>query len=258
MTSSNTKIISIVNQKGGVGKTSTAVNLSTALSIIGKKTLVIDLDSQGNTSTGFGVKQEDRKFTIYQALFDSKLLDKAIIKNCIDKLPNLDLITSNTNLSAAELELTNLQKREYILANMLQAYDHSYDYIIIDCPPSLGLVTVNALVASTEVLIPMQCDFYSLEGLSHLLKTIEIVAKNLNPNIKIKGILFTMYDKRNKLTEQVEQDVRQCLGDLVFKTTIPRNVRISEAPSHGKPAIIYDHKCSGSAAYMELTKEILK
>lgn len=173
-------------------------------------------------------------------------------------IPNLEIITSNTNLSAAELDLTKLKDREYILMKLLEEIKILYDYIIIDCPPSLNLLTVNALVASDEVLIPMQCDFYSLEGLSHLLKTIEIVEKKLNPKIKIAGILFTMYDKRNRLTEQVEDDVRKCLGELVFRTVIPRNIKLSEAPSYGKPAIIYDYKCSGAVAYIELTKEILE
>lgn len=248
------KIISVVNQKGGVGKTTTTVNLSTALSTMHQKTLVIDLDPQGNSSTGFGIKQQHRQVTIYQVLTGLSKLEESIIAT---NIPNLNIITSNTNLSAAELELMSFKRREYILSNLLTTIADHYDYIIIDCPPSLNLLTVNALVASEEVLIPMQCDFYSLEGLSHLLKTIEIVEKHLNPRIKIGGILFTMYDKRTCLTEQVEIDVRQCLGELVFKTTIPRNVRVSEAPSYGKPAIIYDHKCSGSIAYMELTKEIL-
>ncbi|AFC69231.1 chromosome partitioning protein ParA [Rickettsia amblyommatis] len=249
------KVIAIVNQKGGVAKTTTTVNLATAFAAVNKKILVIDLDPQGNSSTGFGISQQQRKNTIYQVLTNLIELKDAIISTDI---PNLEIITSNTNLSAAELDLTKLKDREYILIKLLEEIKILYDYIIIDCPPSLNLLTVNALVASDEVLIPMQCDFYSLEGLSHLLKTIEIVEKKLNPKIKIAGILFTMYDKRNRLTEQVEDDVRKCLGELVFKTVIPRNIKLSEAPSYGKPAIIYDYKCSGAVAYIELTKEILE
>ncbi|HJD60073.1 MAG TPA: AAA family ATPase [Rickettsia endosymbiont of Omalisus fontisbellaquei] len=249
------KVIAIVNQKGGVAKTTTTVNLATAFAAVNKKILVIDLDPQGNSSTGFGISQQQRKNTIYQVLTNLIELKDAIISTDI---PNLEIITSNTNLSAAELDLTKLKDREYILMSLLEKIKILYDYIIIDCPPSLNLLTVNALVASDEVLIPMQCDFYSLEGLSHLLKTIEIVEKKLNPKIKIAGILFTMYDKRNRLTEQVEDDVRKCLGELVFKTVIPRNIKLSEAPSYGKPAIIYDYKCSGAVAYIELTKEILE
>lgn len=249
------KVIAIVNQKGGVAKTTTTVNLATAFAAVNKKILVIDLDPQGNSSTGFGISQQQRKNTIYQVLTNLIELQDAIISTDI---PNLEIITSNTNLSAAELDLTKLKDREYILMRLLAEIKILYDYIIIDCPPSLNLLTVNALVASDEVLIPMQCDFYSLEGLSHLLKTIEIVEKKLNPKIKIAGILFTMYDKRNRLTEQVEDDVRKCLGELVFKTVIPRNIKLSEAPSYGKPAIIYDYKCSGAVAYIELTKEILE
>ncbi|GAA5252006.1 ParA family protein [Candidatus Rickettsia kedanie] len=249
------KVIAIVNQKGGVAKTTTTVNLATAFAAVNKKILVIDLDPQGNSSTGFGISQQQRKNTIYQVLTNLIELKDAIISTDI---PNLAIITSNTNLSAAELDLTKLKDREYILMKLLEEIKILYDYIIIDCPPSLSLLTVNALVASDEVLIPMQCDFYSLEGLSHLLKTIEIVEKKLNPKIKIAGILFTMYDKRNRLTEQVEDDVRKCLGELVFKTVIPRNIKLSEAPSYGKPAIIYDYKCSGAVAYIELTKEILE
>ncbi|QWB86056.1 Chromosome partitioning protein ParA [Rickettsia parkeri] len=249
------KVIAIVNQKGGVAKTTTTVNLATAFAAVNKKILVIDLDPQGNSSTGFGISQQQRKNTIYQVLTNLIELQDAIISTDI---PNLEIITSNTNLSAAELDLTKLKDREYILMKLLAEIKILYDYILIDCPPSLNLLTVNALVASDEVLIPMQCDFYSLEGLSHLLKTIEIVEKKLNPKIKIAGILFTMYDKRNRLTEQVEDDVRKCLGELVFKTVIPRNIKLSEAPSYGKPAIIYDYKCSGAVAYIELTKEILE
>ncbi|MFW0026866.1 MAG: ParA family protein, partial [Rickettsia conorii subsp. raoultii] len=242
------KVIAIVNQKGGVAKTTTTVNLATAFAAVNKKILVIDLDPQGNSSTGFGISQQQRKNTIYQVLTNLIELKDAIISTDI---PNLEIITSNTNLSAAELDLTKLKDREYILMKLLEEIKILYDYIIIDCPPSLNLLTVNALVASDEVLIPMQCDFYSLEGLSHLLKTIEIIEKKLNPKIKIAGILFTMYDKRNRLTEQVEDDVRKCLGELVFKTVIPRNIKLSEAPSYGKPAIIYDYKCSGAVAYIE-------
>ncbi len=249
-----TKIIAIVNQKGGVAKTTTSVNLSTALAAMDKKILVIDLDPQGNSSTGFGIKHGHRKVTIYQVLIGSKLIEEAILTT---NIPNLHLVSSNTNLSGAESDLLNFKKREYLLSISLGKVVGKYDYIIIDCPPSLNLLTVNALTACDEVIIPMQCDFYSLEGLSHLLKTIKIIGKNLNPKIKIAGILFTMYDKRNRLTEQVEDDVRKCLGKLVFRTVIPRNVKLSEAPSYGQPAIIYDHKCIGSIAYMELTKELL-
>lgn len=249
------KIISIVNQKGGVGKTTTAVNLSTIFAVMDKKVLLIDLDSQGNSSSGLGIKQEDRKITSYHVMCGLNSVQNAIIET---EIPKLSVITANTNLAAIELDLIDKDNHETILKSKLSTVTDQFDYIIIDCPPSLNILTLNALVASNEVIIPMLCDFYSLEGLSHLLKTIEIVEKKLNPTIKISGILFTMYDKRNRLTEQVEKDVRTCLGKLVYNTVIPRNVRVSEAPSHGKSVIIYDHNCSGSRAYISLAKEIAK
>lgn len=248
------KVMAIVNQKGGVGKTTTSINLATALSVMNKKVLIVDLDPQGNSSTGLGIEQKNRKVTVYHLLMSLNSIEEAITRT---NLVNLDIILSNPNLAAAEIELTALKQREYILSALLKLVAHLYEYIIIDCPPSLNLLTINALVAAHEVLIPMQCDFFSLEGLSHLLQTIESIKKRLNPQIKITGILFTMYDKRSRLTEEVEQDVRNCLGDLVFDTTIPRNIKLSEAPSHGKPGVIYDHKCAGSLAYMQLTREIL-
>lgn len=250
----NAKIMSIVNQKGGVGKTTTAVNLATIIAIMNKRVLLIDLDSQGNSSSGLGIRQEQRKITTYQVVCGLENIENAIFST---EIPNLFVITSNTNLAAAEIDLIGKDNREMILKNCLRSVQDKFDYIVIDCPPSLNLLTLNALVASHEAIIPMLCDFYSLEGLSHLLKTIEIVEKNLNPDIKIGGVLFTMYDKRNRLTEQVERDVRSCLGRKVFNTTIPRNVRVSEAPSHGKAAIIYDYKCSGSQAYISLAKEMM-
>lgn len=248
------KIIVVANQKGGVGKTTTVVNLSAGLAAMDKKILVIDLDPQGNSSTGFGINHIDRECSIYQVLIMKNHISEAIFKSI---LPNLDIITANSNLSAAELELFSLKNREYILLESLKLIKNNYDYIFIDSPPALNLLTINALTAADEILIPMQCEFYSLEGLSHLLKTIELVSKNLNKKIKICGILFTMYDKRNRLTEAVEADVKNCLGNLVFETKIPRNIKISEAPSYGKPAIIYDHRCLGAVAYMQLTKEFL-
>jgi chromosome partitioning protein len=249
------RIISIVNQKGGVGKTTTAVNLATILAIMSNKVLLIDIDSQGNSSSGLGVKQEDRKITSYQILSGMNSASDAILKT---EIPNLSIISANTNLAGIEIELIRIENNEKILANALGPISDEFDYIIIDCPPSLNILTLNALVCCKEVIIPMLCDFYSLEGLSHLLKTIEIIEKKLNPKIKIAGILFTMYDSRNRLTDQVERDVRSCLGNLVFDTTIPRNIRLSEAPSHGKAAVVYDHKCSGSRAYIDLAKEIVR
>jgi len=248
------KVISVVNQKGGVGKTTTAVNLATIFAVMDKKVLIIDIDSQGNTSSGLGIRQTERKITSYNVFNGLNSIRDAILAT---EVPNLSIVSANTNLAAIELDLIHLKNYENILLEKLEEIKNDFDYIIIDCPPSLGLITLNALVACDEVLIPMLCDFYSLEGLSHLLKTVEIVEKKMNPRIKIGGILFTMYDKRNKLTEQVENDVRACLGKLVYKTTIPRNVKVSEAPSHGKAAIIYDYRCSGSRAYIDLAKEII-
>ena len=248
------KIVSIVNQKGGVGKTTTAVNLATILAVMDKRILLIDLDSQGNSSSGLGIRQDQRKVTTYHVLCGLEPIQKAIYQS---EIPNLSLITSNTNLAAIEMELLGKNNYEIILKELLSLIHKEYDYIIIDCPPSLSLLTLNALVASDEVIIPMLCDFYSLEGLSHLLKTIEIVEKKLNPKIKIGGILFTIYDQRNRLTQQVEKDVRSCLGKMVYNTTIPRNVIVSEAPSHGKAVIIYDYNCPGSRAYISLAKEII-
>ena len=248
------KILSIVNQKGGVGKTTTAVNLSTIFAIMGKKVLLIDLDAQGNSSSGLGIRQDQRVITSYHVFCGMDTIANATIESDI---PGLSVVASNTNLAAVEMELFDEDDYELILKRNLELIQNEYDYIVIDCPPSLNLLTLNALVASDKVIIPMLCDFYSLEGLSHLLKTIEIVEKKLNPKIKIGGILFTMYDKRNRLTEQVERDVRACLGKMVYNTIIPRNVRVSEAPSHGKSVVVYDHKCSGSIAYISLAKEIM-
>ena len=251
-----TKIISVVNQKGGVGKTTTAVNLSTALAAINKKVLLIDLDPQGNLSTGLGIKGEDRKVNVYDLIMLEKIsMEKASIKT---KIPYLDIIPSGINLSGIEFELGDDKSRNRRLYNKINNIDSKYDFIIIDCPPSLGILTINSLVASELLLVPLQCEFYALEGLAQLLKTIEAIKSNLNPNLELEGVVLTMYDSRNRLSEDVINDARKHLGDKVFKTIIPRNVRLSEAPSHGLPAILYDRKCMGSEAYIELAKEFIQ
>ena len=248
-----TKIISIANQKGGVGKTTTTINLATSLSAINKKVLIIDADPQGNASTGLGISYENRSPNLYE-LITNRDLDPSAIKET--QVPNLSIITSNTNLAAAEVELANVEKREFVLGEILDKIKN-FDFIIIDCPPALGFLTINSLVASSSVLVPLQSEFFALEGISSLMNTIQLIKENYNSKLSVEGILLTMVDKRNSLSSLVEKDVREHFGEIVYRTTIPRNVKISEAPSHGKPALIYDVNCSGSMAYIGLAKEII-
>ena len=247
------KIISVANQKGGVGKTTTSINLATSLSALNKKILLIDADPQGNASTGIGISYENRSPNLYNLIVNEDL-DLNAIKNTI--VPGLDIITANTNLAASEIELAEVKNREFVLSNLLSKIE-GYDYILIDCPPALGLLTINALVASQSIIIHLQSEFFALEGVSSLVNSIELIKESFNPNLVIEGILLTMVDKRNSLSSLVEKDVRNHFGETVYKTTIPRNVRVSEAPSHGKPAILYDVNSSGSVAYIGLAKEIL-
>lgn len=250
-----TKIVALSNQKGGVGKTTTAINLATAIAACNKRVLVIDFDPQGNASTGFGFSKDSSHENVYTLITGKSNIHNTIKKTNID---NVDLIPSTIDLSAAELELVGIVAREYKLVNELNKIKDNYDYIFIDCPPSLGLLTVNALTAATDILIPLQSEFFAMEGLAQLFRTIDLVKKSLNPALNIMGILLTMYDKRNKLSSAVENDVREFLGDKVFNVVIPRNVRVSEAPSHGKPALVYDINCLGSISYMKLAAEVLK
>lgn len=250
-----TQIISIANQKGGVGKTTTAVNLATSMAACKKKVLLIDLDPQGNASTGFGITPDNRENNIYELLFDPSNVLEAPRETDV---PKLHVVPAVSDLAAAEIELATADNRNDRLKEVIDVLSDKYDYIFIDCPPSLGLLTINALCASTKVIVPLQCEFYAMEGLSQLYKTIERVKLGLNSNLELAGIVLTMYDPRNNLTLQVEENVRDYFGDLVFDTVIPRNVKISEAPSHGLPAIIYDLKCAGSRAYLSLAKELLK
>ena len=248
------KIISIVNQKGGVGKTTTAINLGTALAAIDKKILLIDLDPQGNLSTGIGVTEKQRKISVYDLITQSSSISKTIQET---KIPNLKIIPSNINLSGIEFELAADEDRTNKLNKKINELKEGYDFVLIDCPPSLGILTVNSLVASDSVLVPLQCEFYALEGLAQLLRTIEKIKDNLNPDLFLEGVILTMFDSRNRLSDDVVADAREHLGKKVFETIIPRNVRLSEAPSHGLPAIIYDQKCIGSLAYIDLAKELI-
>jgi chromosome partitioning protein len=248
-----TKIIAIANQKGGVGKTTTAINLSTAMAATEKKILLVDADPQGNATTGLGVELNKSQPSLYDLLTHQKLDEKAIKKT---NIPGLDIIASSIDLAASEVELVDVVGREHVLKNILSKLSR-YDFVFIDCPPALGLLTINSLVAANSVIIPLQCEFFALEGLSSLNTTIETIKSDLNKSLFIEGVVLTMYDKRNTLSSLVEEDVRSFFKDKVYKTIIPRNVRISEAPSHGKPVLIYDTSCVGSQAYIGLAKEVI-
>ena len=253
--SSTPRILAIANQKGGVGKTTTAINLATALVAVGKPTLIVDLDPQGNASTGLGVPMAARERNTYDLLLDDVPATDAVQPS---RIPGLDIVPSSVDLAGADIELVNQPRRNFRLRDALSSVRPSYDYILVDCPPALNLLTVNAMAAADAVLVPLQCEFFALEGLSQLLKTVRRVRESLNPTLDIQGVVLTMFDCRNNLSEQVAEDVRRFLGEKVYETIIPRNVRVSEAPSHGLPALVYDHRCAGSEAYIRLASEVLK
>ncbi len=252
------RVIAIVNQKGGVGKTTTSINLAAALALEGQSVLLIDIDPQGNASTGLGVGRQNRDKAIYHVLTDGLPLRESVAETSVS---GLSIIPSHVDLSAAEMEIGNKEGRTVLLrdaiAEMVRQGGEKYDYVLVDCPPSLNLLTINALCAARSVIVPLQCEFFALEGLSQLLKTVEMAKANLNPNLVIDGVMLTMYDQRNRLSSQVADDVRKHLGRAVFKTLIPRNVRIAEAPSFGQPVLTYDPTCAGSVAYRQLAAEIL-
>lgn len=249
------RIIVVANQKGGVGKTTTAINLSACIADAGKKVLAVDMDPQGNMSSGLGVEKENVENTAYELL-----LGEVDVKDCLEEtlIDNLDLISSNINLAAVEIELTGVEEKEFILQKALKKIRKKYDYVIIDCPPSLNTLTINAMCAADTVLVPIQCEYYALEGLSQLIRTVELVKERLNPKLKIEGIVFTMYDSRNNLSVQVVENVKQNLKQKIYRTIIPRNVRLAEAPSYGLPITEYDPKSAGAESYRRLAKEVMK
>lgn len=249
------RIIAIANQKGGVGKTTTTINLSACLAEMGKKVLTIDLDPQGNTTSGLGLDKNECENTVYELMLDECTINDAIHHTQIE---NLDLIASNVNLAGAEIELLDVKEREYILRNEIDYVADDYDYILIDCPPSLNMLTVNAMTTADTVLVPIQCEYYALEGLSQLMYTIDLVQQRLNPKLKMEGVVFTMYDARTNLSLQVVENVKNNLDTTIYKTIIPRNVRLAEAPSHGLPINLYDTKSAGAESYRMLAKEVIE
>lgn len=248
------RIIAVANQKGGVGKTTTAINLSSCLASLGKKVLAIDMDPQGNMTSGLGIDKNEVEYTVYELILGQVGIEKVI---CKDTLENLDVLPTNINLSAAEIELIGVEEKEFIIRKEVDKVKKNYDFIVIDCPPSLSMLTINAMTTADSILVPIQCEYYALEGLSQLIHTIDLVKERLNPELKIEGVVFTMYDARTNLSLQVVENVKDNLQQTIYKTIIPRNIRLAEAPSHGLPINLYDPKSSGAESYMLLAEEVI-